>query len=49
MQHTRLEVNVERAYDLGLLEYVVPHREFNYADYYDVHQKPSTEIKSESK
>ncbi|XP_031622917.1 28S ribosomal protein S18b, mitochondrial [Contarinia nasturtii] len=44
-QHTKLEVNVERAYDFGLLEYVVPHREFSYADYYDVYKKPTTEIK----
>lgn len=39
-QHTRLIVNIERAYDLGLLEYPVPFREFNYADYYDVYKKP---------
>lgn len=39
-QHTRLIVNIERAYDLGLLEYQVPFREYNYADYYDVYKKP---------
>ncbi|XP_055300197.1 28S ribosomal protein S18b, mitochondrial [Sitodiplosis mosellana] len=44
-QHTRLLVNIERAYDLGLLEYEVPHREFDYADYYDVYKKPTFQPK----
>lgn len=39
-QHKRLLVNIARAYDLGLIEYPVPFREFDYADYYDVYQKP---------
>lgn len=46
-QHTKLLVHVERAYDLGLLEYQVPFREFDYADYYDVYKKPVFHPKGE--
>lgn len=35
-QQVELAVHLDHAYDLGLLEYQVPFREFNYADYYDV-------------
>lgn len=40
-QHMRLIVNVQRAYDLGLLEYEVPYREYDYSEYYDVYKKPT--------
>lgn len=46
LQNSRLLVCIERANDLGLLEYNVPFRKYDYAEYYDVYKKEPKVVRS---